>query len=150
MSQKVSIAHVGAGSGLGSSGVGSHCGLHVNFASNHTLLDFSGAAATEYVFTASRPCTIQRAVLTINEVVAAAATVNVGKINGATTTANHFVNAYATDAAVAAGTEIELTLANTAVATGDTVTVNSAGGSGGTGTGWITIEYTINDTKWDD
>lgn len=134
------------GPGLGSRDVGPGCGLHKNWAHNRTLFDFSGAAATENVITFPTAGYIHACYLSVNEAVAASVVLNVGYIRGATTDDDYFVDDYATAAAVAAGEVVSLTMTNHAVPAGSTITVNQEGGAGA-GTGWIIVEYTIDDEE---
>lgn len=98
-------------------------------------LDLSGAAKTSIAFVADRAYTINYAYLVYTEVSSADAGVNikVGKLIVGTDDDGYFVAAVATEVSKEAGYRKSLTLLQTAVAAGDVITINSAGGKTGTG-----------------
>ncbi len=100
-----------------------------------TAMDLSGSAITHNVFVAERAYTITAAYLVFTEASSADGGINVimGKIIVGTDDDDYFVTAESTTASQETGARQALTLAQTAVAEGDLVTVNSAGGKTGTG-----------------
>lgn len=103
-------------------------------------IDLSGAADTVIVFTADRAYTLTAANLVYTEASSADAGVNikVGKLIVGTDDDDFFVAAVATETSKEAGYLKSLTLAQTAIAEGDTITINSAGSK--TGTGAVTLQ----------
>lgn len=100
-----------------------------------TAMDLSGSAITHNVFVADRAYTITAAYLVFTEASSADTGINMimGKIIVGTDDDNYFVTAVASAVSKETGFRQALTLAQTAIAEGDIVTVNSAGGKTGTG-----------------
>lgn len=100
-----------------------------------TPLDLSGAAATAIVFVADRAYTLTEADLIYTEASSADTGVNVkvGKLIVGTDDDDFFVAAVASEVSKEAGYRKSLTLAQTAIAEGDVITINSAGSKTGTG-----------------
>lgn len=103
--------------------------------SSQTPLDLSGSASTGIVFVADRAYTLSAAYLVYSEASSADVGVNieVGKLVVGTDDPDFFVTAVATEASQEAGYRKSLTLAQTAIAEGDIVTITSAGGKTGVG-----------------
>lgn len=136
------------GPGLGSNDVGLGCGLHKNWASNATLFDPSGGASTEHVRMCPTKGRVQAAYVTINEAVATNSKVfTVGKIAAdGTATAAAFGTITVTTTTGTSGAVLPITLTATAIAAGDVLTVTSTNVAGA-GTGWVTVEFTIDDEE---
>lgn len=100
-----------------------------------TPLDLSGSAVTAIVFIADRAYTLTEADLVYTEASSADTGVNVkvGKLIVGTDDDDFFVAAVASEVSKEAGYRKSLTLAQTAIAEGDIITINSAGGKTGTG-----------------
>ncbi len=146
---KVTITENREGIGIRSPQVSNTCGLHKNTKSNKTVFDLSGAAAEENLFTAITPCTLQALQITYIEATSADAgvAVNCGLIRGGTDDDDYFGTATSA-VSTATGTTEAVTLLQTAMLAGDTLTAGHAGGKTGTGTCFVSVEYTIDDQSY--
>lgn len=106
------------------------------------VIDLSGSAALDIVFVADQAYTIKSAKLAYVEASSADAGIalTVGKLIVGTDDADYFVTASTTEVSKEAGYIKALTLAQTAVAAGDIITLTSPGGKTGTGNVVLVLE----------
>jgi len=109
-------------------------------------IDLSGAGETVIVFIADRAYTLTAVYLAYTELSSADAGINikVGKLIVGTDDDDYFVAAVATEVSKEAGYRKALTLLQTAIAEGDIITINSAGGK--TGTGEVVLQLYLTKT----
>lgn len=106
------------------------------------VIDLSGTAVLDIVFVADQAYTIKTAKLAYTEVSSADAGIalTVGKLIVGTDDADYFVTASTTEISKEAGYIKALTLAQTAVAAGDIITLTSPGAKSGTGNVVLVLE----------
>lgn len=120
--------------------------LETEVVSLQVPLDLSGSASTAIVMVADRAYTLTAAQLVYTEASSADTGVNVkvGKLIVGTDDDDYFVAAVASEVSKEAGYRKSLTLLQTAIAEGDILTINNAGGK--TGTGEVVLQLYLTKT----
>lgn len=105
------------------------------------VVDLSGTGSTEIICFGDQAYTLVSAKFIYTEASSSDTGVNltVGKLIEGTDDADYFVEAVATEVSKETGYDQDLTLAETAVAAGDVLTMTSAGSKTGTGEGFIQL-----------